>query len=45
MGRAFSQVLAGEGATIVILEINKEGMEETIESLPKGNQSSTLFLM
>ena len=45
MGRAFSQTLAGEGATIVILDINKEGMEETIESLPKGNQSSTLFLM
>ena len=37
MGRAFSQVLAEEGATIVIFDINKEGMEETIESLPNGN--------
>ena len=37
MGRAHCQLLAGEGATIVILDIHKEGMEETIASLPAGS--------
>ena len=39
IGRAIAEKLHGEGATVAVADVNREGAERTAESLERGTRS------